>query len=76
MTYASEAPGPRKVYVDAVAVSRAYGVPPPTVRTWAARGLIQRHGTDAKGRTLYDLDEVVDHMARAKWKARVLDAPG
>ena len=30
-----------------------------TVRVWATRGLIQRHGTSPEGRALYDVDAVL-----------------
>lgn len=56
--------------VDILAASKATTVPAATLRTWAARGLIARHGTDAAGRTLYDVDEVLAHVATTGWKAR------
>jgi DNA-binding transcriptional MerR regulator len=48
------------VIVDTVAAAAAVDVPPSTIRTWASRGLLNRHGTDRRGRTLYDLQDVVD----------------
>lgn len=44
--------------VDTSAAAVAAGVSPATVRSWARRGKIQRHGTDDKGRTLYGLREI------------------
>jgi hypothetical protein len=31
--------------------------PPATIRWWASKGLLHRHGTGPRGRALYDLDE-------------------
>jgi hypothetical protein len=38
---------------------------PALIRKWAHRGLLQRHGTDHKGRALYDLDEA-EQLLKAK----------
>jgi len=37
--------------------------PAATIRTWAHRGLLHRHGTDRKGRALYDINEA-EQLAR------------
>lgn len=43
---------------DGSAISAAYGVPLSTLRTWADRGKLAKHGRDGRGRTLYDVAEV------------------
>lgn len=43
---------------DTLAAASLVQVAPATVRQWASRGLLTRRGTDARGRTLYDLAEV------------------
>lgn len=47
------------VYVHVYEIAERLGVKPVTIRSWASRGLIRRHGTDHKGRTLYDYAEVM-----------------
>lgn len=44
--------------VDTLMAACAARVRPATIRSWAHRGKLTPHGTDAKGRTLYDLDDV------------------
>ncbi|QOP64961.1 MerR-like helix-turn-helix DNA binding domain protein [Arthrobacter phage Brynnie] len=44
--------------MDSVAAAAAAGVKPATLRGWAHRGLLERKGTDSKGRALYDLGAV------------------
>jgi DNA-binding transcriptional MerR regulator len=44
--------------VDTQAAALAAGVKPSTIRTWADRGLLSRHGRRQR-RTLYDLGEVL-----------------
>jgi hypothetical protein len=41
--------------------AEVFNIPPATIRTWAARGKIGRHGSDHKGRVLYDLNEIMAH---------------
>lgn len=41
-------------------------VRPGTIRQWASRGLLTRHGKDGAGRTLYDVREVKEHAERLK----------
>ncbi|WNM65735.1 MerR-like helix-turn-helix DNA binding domain protein [Arthrobacter phage Vulpecula] len=48
----------RPVLVDSVAAATAAGVKPATLRGWAHRGLLERKGTDSKGRAVYDLADV------------------
>ena len=54
--------------VDSVAAAfhasaiRGRRLAPGTIRAWASRGQVHRHGTDAAGRTLYSLAEI---LARA-----------
>lgn len=52
---------------DTAAAAASVGRPAATIRTWARRGLLERHGKDQRGRTLYDLDEVrmTDNHQRA-----------
>lgn len=44
--------------VDTVAAAHAARVKPATIRSWARRGKLAQHGTDWRGRGLYDLAEV------------------
>lgn len=44
--------------VDTLAAAHAARVKPALIRTWAARGKLERKGTDQAGRTLYALDDV------------------
>jgi hypothetical protein len=41
-----------------------------TIRAWAASGRLTRRGTDARGRTLYDLDEALGVSERAQRRTR------
>jgi DNA-binding transcriptional MerR regulator len=43
---------------DTRAAASLVQVSPSTLHTWAARGLLTKHGHDERGRTLYDLEEV------------------
>lgn len=49
-----------RVLVDTQAAAAAVSVQPGAVRKWAHRGQLLRRGQDARGRTLYDLDDVYD----------------
>jgi hypothetical protein len=49
---------PQTVLVDSVSAAHAVARPESTIRGWAHQGKLQRHGTDAAGRALYDLAEV------------------
>ena len=53
--------------LDAYAIHVATGVPTSTIRTWAMRGKLTACGADSQGRTLYDLDAVVDVIAATGW---------
>lgn len=44
--------------VDTQAAAHAARVKPATIRSWARRGKLAQHGTDWRGRSLYDLAEV------------------
>ncbi|ALY08908.1 MerR-like helix-turn-helix DNA binding domain protein [Arthrobacter phage Galaxy] len=46
------------VLVDTVAAATAAGVPSSTLRGWAHRGLLERKGTDGRGRAVYSLADV------------------
>lgn len=59
---ASGQDGTTKVHVDAIAAQVATGVKAATIRVWAHRGYLTRVGRDAKGRTLYDLDEIAERV--------------
>lgn len=48
-----------EVLVDTVAAAVAADVSPGTVRSWATRGRITRRGTDARGRTVYALADIM-----------------
>lgn len=54
--------------VDSQAAAVAAGVSPATVRSWARRGRIERHGLDDKGRTLYSLAAI--YRAKASTDSR------
>jgi len=51
------------------AAAAVLGVPPGRIRRWAHRGWLPRRGTDAQGRTLYDLGEV--HATERQVRERV-----
>jgi hypothetical protein len=40
-------------------------ITPAAIRQWAVRGKITRVGRDQRGRTLYDIDEVIAHARRS-----------
>lgn len=42
---------------DTVAIASFVRVKPATVRSWARRGKLDRRGHDAKGRTLYSVEQ-------------------
>ncbi len=52
-------PGSSNGRADAEAIAWLLGVRPNTVRMWATRGAIDRAGTDHRGRTLYDVEQVL-----------------
>lgn len=54
------------VLVDSVAAAVAVGVRPSTLRGWAHRGLLERAGSDDKGRALYDLGKVYGAAERVR----------
>lgn len=47
--------------VDGYALARLIGVRPVTIRQWANRGFIGRHGKNHRGWSLYHLDEVLTY---------------
>ena len=51
------------ILVDTVAAAVAVDVAPGVIRKWAHRGHLVRQGQDAKGRTVYDLQDVYDTAA-------------
>lgn len=51
-------PGRGDKLVPTQLAALAAGVPDATIRKWASRGKITRHGTP--GRAMYDLDELMD----------------
>lgn len=54
------------IVLDGPAIARALGVHPGSIRRWASAGEITRRGTDARGRALYDLDEVQARATRGR----------
>lgn len=56
--------------LDAYAIRYLLGVPTSTLRTWAARGRLDRRGQDPAGRTLYRYGDVCDLLERAAAAAR------
>ena len=55
---AGSSDGPRLVLVDSVSAAVAVDRPRSTIRRWAHQGLLDRKGSDARGRALYDLAAV------------------
>lgn len=47
------------VLADRWAIASDLGLHPGTIRNWASAGKLTRRGKDARGRTLYDLDDVI-----------------
>ncbi|GAA1333145.1 hypothetical protein GCM10009592_26650 [Brachybacterium rhamnosum] len=56
--------------VDTLAAAHAARVKPALIRTWATRGHLEPHGRDARGRTLYRLDDVYRAAARRSSTSR------
>ncbi len=56
---AARPPAP-PILVDTVTAAVAVGVRPGTIRSWASRGHIRPKDRDHKGRTLYDLQQIMD----------------
>lgn len=58
----------QRALVDTQAAATAAGVQPQLVRRWAARypSELPRHGRDHRGRTLYELDDVLVLAARLR----------
>jgi hypothetical protein len=50
----------QRVLVDSVSAAVAVDRPKSTIRGWAHAGHLTRHGSDARGRALYDLAEVYE----------------
>lgn len=61
--------------VDSQAAAVACGVAPGTVRSWASRGLLPRQGKDRRGRTTYDLTDVLTVYSRWTRRLRAVDDP-
>ena len=51
---------------DTQAIAFMLGVKPGTVWSWASRGHLERRGTSADGRALYDVDEAGDLADRMR----------
>jgi len=49
---------------DAQAIAVATGRPYATIRRWAHNGWLERRGTDARGRVLFDVEEAQDLARR------------
>ena len=52
------------VLTDAIAAiaSGVIRCNPATIRSWAHRGYIKKYGSDKRGRTLYDLHELIEYF--------------
>jgi hypothetical protein len=48
------------IHVDTPTAAVAVNVAQGTIRSWASRGHIRAVGRDRRGRTLYDLQQVMD----------------
>lgn len=55
--------------VDALYLDARVDVTTTTVRVWAHRGYVERHGKDDRGRTLYDWAQVVADVTHKRWAA-------
>jgi hypothetical protein len=49
---------------DAHGIALITGRKPSTIRSWASRGHLTRHGTSPQGRTLYNVEEAEELAAR------------
>jgi hypothetical protein len=49
---------------DTQAIALMTGRPPATIRSWAHRGLLTRHGTGPRRRALYDISEASELATR------------
>lgn len=45
--------------IDGPAIAATLGIKPDRLRKWLERGLVQARGRDSRGRTVFDLDEVI-----------------
>jgi len=52
------AKNPELVLVDAISAGPELNIQPSTIRKWASRGQVKRHGIDDRGRSLYSLHEL------------------
>lgn len=62
-------------YVDTLAAAEAARVKPALIRTWATRGLLERHGRDHRNRTLYALDDVYRLAAARRDRPQTVHEP-
>lgn len=62
-------------FVDTLAAAEAARVKPALIRTWAARGLLERRGRDHRNRTLYALDDVYRLAATRRPRPHSVDEP-
>lgn len=62
-------------YVDTLAAAEAARVKPALIRTWAARGLLERQGRDHRNRTLYALDDVYRLASARRDRPQSTDEP-
>lgn len=60
---------------DTLAIAFLTGRPPATIRSWAHRGHLTRHGTDPRGRTMYDITEAQQLAARHAALDKPADLP-
>jgi hypothetical protein len=66
-----------------MAIAVLTGRQPGTIRSWASRRMLTRHGTDGHGRALYSVDEALElarrldsHGERVQHQKRTAGVPG
>ncbi|WP_415171588.1 MerR family transcriptional regulator [Nocardioides sp.] len=58
------------ILIDTITAAVAVNVSPATIRSWQHRGHLKPKGRDHRGRTTYDLADVMDASERSSKESR------